>query len=243
MERLGRTQTVGSRGWDRWKSAVSHLQEWTDVKAIACGNILIALRGDGSLRGRSTKLQTDKMAWCKALTSGSLSTGEATRHWAVVLKMGRVAWGDNDWGQCNTQDWTDIVAVAVGTYHTVGLKRDGTLVSTGANYNDEYYEDLGKYGEPYICWGQSDVEGWRVSMGTQPPDDLSCTPEQAIAQLEERQPLWSSLFSEPFDTSGGQPRDNLAAGETAPSTGRDGTIAESPSSFATPVTPPPPCLQ
>lgn len=192
--------------------------QWTDVKAIACGNgFLIALRGDGTLYAEDLDeaMQTDKTGLVQGIDHVvSLSTGEATRHWAVVSEDGSVlAWGDNDWGQCNTQDWTDIVAVAVGAYHTVGLKRDGTLVSTGANYNDEYYEDLGKYGEPYICWGQSDVEGWRVSMGTQPPDDLSCTPEQAIAQLEERQPLWSSLFSEPFDTSGGQPRDNLAAGE------------------------------
>ena len=192
--------------------------QWTDVKAIACGNgFLIALRGDGTLYAEDLDeaMQTDKTGLVQGIDHVvSLSTGETTRQWAVVSEDGSVlAWGDNDWGQCNTQDWTDIIAVAVGTYHTVGLKRDGTLVATGANYNDEYYEDLGKYGEPYICWGQSDVEGWRVSMGTQPPDDLSCTPEQAIAQLEERQPLWSSLFSEPFDTSGGQPSDYLAAGE------------------------------
>lgn len=195
-------------------------KKWTDVVDITCGgNILLALRDDGRVyaEGAIEAVKTDQDGLVEGIDpvrSLAIVSDEGARHCAVVFQNGTVfAWGDNDWGQCNTQDWTDIVAVAVGAYHTVGLKRDGTLVSTGANYNDEYYEDLGKYGEPYICWGQSDVEGWRVSMGTQPPDDLSCTPEQAIAQLEERQPLWSSLFSEPFDTSGGQPSDYLAAGE------------------------------
>jgi hypothetical protein len=39
--------------------------------------------------------------------------------------------------------WSDIVQVAAGGYHTVGLKSDGTVVSVGQNYN-----------------GQCDVGGW-----------------------------------------------------------------------------------
>ncbi|MFQ8837636.1 MAG: hypothetical protein ACLR8L_07105 [Oscillospiraceae bacterium] len=40
--------------------------------------------------------------------------------------------------------WRDIVAVAAGVFHTVGLKSDGTVVAVG------YKED-----------GQCDVSGWR----------------------------------------------------------------------------------
>jgi len=29
--------------------------------------------------------------------------------------------------------WRDIVAIAAGTAHTVGLRRDGTVVATGSN--------------------------------------------------------------------------------------------------------------
>ena len=39
--------------------------------------------------------------------------------------------------------WTDIVTVAAGSFHTVGLKSDGTAVAVGNN--------------PY---GQCDVSGW-----------------------------------------------------------------------------------
>ena len=36
-------------------------------------------------------------------------------------------------GQCGVSDWTDIVAVSAGHYHTVGLKSDGTVVAVGYN--------------------------------------------------------------------------------------------------------------
>ena len=56
-----------------------------------------------------------------------------------------VAVGDNDDGQCDVQDWTDIVAVAAGFHHTVGLKADGTLVAVG--YNE---------------YGRCDVGSWKL---------------------------------------------------------------------------------
>ena len=40
--------------------------------------------------------------------------------------------------------WTDIVAVAAGSQHTVGLRSDGTVVATGWNYH-----------------GQCDVSNWK----------------------------------------------------------------------------------
>ena len=39
-------------------------------------------------------------------------------------------------GQCDVSGWRDIVAVAAGKFHTVGLKRDGTVVAVGWNYSD-----------------------------------------------------------------------------------------------------------
>jgi alpha-tubulin suppressor-like RCC1 family protein len=35
--------------------------------------------------------------------------------------------------ECNVGDWTDITQVAAGTWHTVGLKSDGTVVAVGDN--------------------------------------------------------------------------------------------------------------
>lgn len=46
--------------------------------------------------------------------------------------------------QCDVSGWTDIVAVAVGDYHVVGLKSDGSVVATGTN-----------------GYGQCDVSEWK----------------------------------------------------------------------------------
>ena len=54
-----------------------------------------------------------------------------------------VAAGENDYGQCDVQDWTDIVTVSASSYHTVGLKSDGTVVAAGGS-------DI----------GQCDVQDW-----------------------------------------------------------------------------------
>ena len=54
-----------------------------------------------------------------------------------------VAVGDNECGQCNVSDWTDIVAISAGNAYTVGLKSDGTVVAVGSNY-----------------YGQCDVSDW-----------------------------------------------------------------------------------
>ena len=54
-----------------------------------------------------------------------------------------VAVGNNDFGQCEVEDWRDIVSVSAGQEHTVGLKSDGTVVAVGDN-----------------GFGQCEVEDW-----------------------------------------------------------------------------------
>ncbi len=44
-----------------------------------------------------------------------------------------VAVGYNEYGQCNVDSWTDIVAISAELIHTIGLKSDGTVVATGSN--------------------------------------------------------------------------------------------------------------
>jgi hypothetical protein len=45
-----------------------------------------------------------------------------------------VAVGYNDYeGQCNVASWTNITQVAAGSYHTVGVKKDGGVVAVGSD--------------------------------------------------------------------------------------------------------------
>ena len=41
-----------------------------------------------------------------------------------------VAVGENDNGQCNVSSWRDIIAISAGNSFTLGLKSDGTIMST-----------------------------------------------------------------------------------------------------------------
>jgi len=57
--------------------------------------------------------------------------------------------GDNRFEQCNVSSWTDIVQIAAGWYHTVGLKSDGSVVAVGWNLSGqcsvEYWRDIVRY--------------------------------------------------------------------------------------------------
>lgn len=44
-----------------------------------------------------------------------------------------VAVGENLYGECDVQDWTDIVDIAASENYTLGLRADGTVVATGNN--------------------------------------------------------------------------------------------------------------
>ena len=54
-----------------------------------------------------------------------------------------LAVGRNYSGQCAVGTWKDIIAIAAGNFHTVGLKSDGTAVAVG-----------------YAADGQCDVSNW-----------------------------------------------------------------------------------
>ena len=51
--------------------------------------------------------------------------------------------GSDKEGQCDVDDWTDIVAVAAGDLHTVGLRSDGTMAAVG--YNKHGQCDVGDW--------------------------------------------------------------------------------------------------
>jgi hypothetical protein len=65
-------------------------------------------------------------------TSGWNNISAISGHTAGLKADGTViAIGDNSHGQCDTDDWQDIIAVAVDGMQTFGLKSDGTIVAAG----------------------------------------------------------------------------------------------------------------
>jgi len=56
----------------------------------------------------------------------------------AVSSDGRAfAGGENDYHQCDIAHWYDIVAVAAGDAHTLGLRADGVVLAAGSNAHDE----------------------------------------------------------------------------------------------------------
>ena len=44
-----------------------------------------------------------------------------------------VATGDNEFGQCNVNEWKNITFIDAGYNHVIGITTEGTVVATGSN--------------------------------------------------------------------------------------------------------------
>ena len=129
---------------------------WTDIVAIAGGGRhVVGLKSDGTVvvGGETGEGVDDVSDWrdIVAVAAGRLHTVGLKSDGTVVATKFDNSWGARrgrdtsayDRGQSEVDDWTDIVAIEAGKYHTVGLKSDGTVVAVGDN---EY--------------GQCDVSDW-----------------------------------------------------------------------------------
>ena len=103
------------------------------------------------------------------------------RHSVVLHSDGTVtAIGSNSCGQCDVQDWRDIVSVAAGSSFTLGLRKDGTVLyaSNRPHINVSSLENIAAISAAYEhalalrsdgtvtaigynTTGQCNVEGWR----------------------------------------------------------------------------------
>ena len=93
-----------------------------------------------------------------------------------------VAVGSNEYGQCNVEDWSDIVSVSTGGHRTIGMKSDGTIVIAGdcgsyehdlRNYRDfvsvssSFYNIVGLKSDGTVvvmndgAHGEGDVQSWK----------------------------------------------------------------------------------
>ena len=119
----------------RYNDAVALMEAGQYEKAIPAFEAL------GGYKDSKTIL----LALRRATTSANILSAAGSYTVGVKADGTVVATGDNKYGQCDVDKWTDIVAVDAGGYYTVGLKSDGTVVATGDN---EY--------------GQCDVFGWQL---------------------------------------------------------------------------------
>jgi len=63
-----------------------------------------------------------------------MARGQVTRVVAADTKISARFYRPSE---CDVGDWTDITQIAAGTWHTVGLKSDGTVVAVGDNHFGE----------------------------------------------------------------------------------------------------------
>ncbi|MDE7360527.1 MAG: TIR domain-containing protein [Oscillospiraceae bacterium] len=74
----------------------------------------------------------DEISRWEDVISISASGSYETTHVVGIKKDGTVvAAGNNRFGQCDVDEWRDIVAISTGTHFTVGLKSDGNVVCVG----------------------------------------------------------------------------------------------------------------
>ncbi len=122
---------------DAQKKAESILFENTGTNDVSA-----ALGISGNLSNEQLELSFSLAEARKEIKNGRISVGFF--HTVGLCNNGTVvACGNNDFGQCDTEKWTDVVQIAAGAYHTAALLNDGTVVACG---NNEF--------------GQCNVENW-----------------------------------------------------------------------------------
>jgi alpha-tubulin suppressor-like RCC1 family protein len=110
-----------------------------ETVAIACGEFhTLLLKRDGTVRAEGWN-GAGQTSVPPGLT-GVLSVAAGFDHSLAVLASGQaVAWGRNDHGQCTLPNPAnhDVVAAAGGLYHSLLLRRDGTVITLNPAFDPE----------------------------------------------------------------------------------------------------------
>lgn len=137
--------TLDSQGHDMGDGQ-RKVEKWHDIVAIAAGwrhTVALDKNGEVFITGYGDEFQLKQIHnnrndptrnWenIVAIAAGGGSNEDpGTGHTVGLRADGHVvAVGDNEYGQCNVEDWENIIAIAAGDWHTVGLRSDGTVIST-----------------------------------------------------------------------------------------------------------------
>jgi hypothetical protein len=128
--RSDRTVVTAGPTWQRQLDT----SKWTDiVQIVASLYDVVGLESDGTVvtagpsgTEQSTIKKPDTSNWTEIVQIAAYLQVVGLKADGTV-----VATGDNRLGQCEVDDWKDIVQVAAGAWHTVGLKADGAVVAVG----------------------------------------------------------------------------------------------------------------
>lgn len=112
------------------ESAISGIEDWTDIVDIACGaGHTVGLKSDGTVVavGENKYGQINVSDWTDIvnISAGSWHTIGLKKDGTVVTT------GFNKYGQCDVGSWRDIVNIAGNHWVTVGLRSDGTVLYAG----------------------------------------------------------------------------------------------------------------
>ena len=121
--------TVVAKGHnDYWRG----VRDWTDITQVAAGgDHTVGLKVDGTVVavGSSSNYygQCNVSNWTDIVqvAASRFGTTIGLRSDGTVVAVGR-----NDYEQCDVGGWADIVQVTTYWRHTVGLKNDGTVITT-----------------------------------------------------------------------------------------------------------------
>ena len=122
---------------------------WTDIVSISAHKHgAMGLKADGTVvvsKSNSFSGVDEIASWTDIVAIYHYKSGSYPDYTIGLRLDGTVvAAGDNTYGQCDIEDWTDIVKIYTSNRSTVGLKTDGTVVMAGSGY---YYDS-------------DDAEGW-----------------------------------------------------------------------------------
>lgn len=137
---------------DEWKNIVSIATSDTHIAALrADGTVLTAGNADFEKRFGGA---TSSWQGVKSIVAGEGFT-------AALCFGGRVlAVGENGFGQCDVQNWSNVVHISAGRTALVGLRADGKVYSCGAQrisaeqasrlFDSPYLLKLARKGENYL---------------------------------------------------------------------------------------------
>lgn len=93
---------------------------------------------EGNKKDAESSRKQAYKAEVERFVAATASAADGIEHRVEIMPNGRVAAdGENRFGECNIFPWTNIKQISCGNWHTVGLKKDGTVVVCGSNANGQ----------------------------------------------------------------------------------------------------------